>query len=301
MALAATAILSLTDNFVYAVSQEAGLWQFQVFRALIALPLLLLAARLSNRSIRPVRPRYVALRSMTVAGGLLIYFGCLGALPVAQASGGLFSAPLWVLLLSAALLGVRIRPIQAIAIVAGFAGALLLLRPDVGNLTLLSVMPLGAGLFYGMGVLMTRHLCANERAMTLAFGIFLTMGTIGAVMLGVTTVLPGAEARTDFITQGWVTPTPRFLLLTALQSGGAVIAVTLIANAYRIGTSSFVAVFEYAFLIFASLWAMLLWGDSTDALGWTGIGIIVASGIAMSVSERRRARRVAGTGPLDTH
>ena len=48
LALAASAVLSFIDNFVAPVSQEAGLWQFQVFRTLFAVPLLLVAARMSG-------------------------------------------------------------------------------------------------------------------------------------------------------------------------------------------------------------------------------------------------------------
>lgn len=54
LALVASAILSFIDNFVAPVSQEAGLWQFQVFRTLFAVPLLLGAARMSGRMMRPV-------------------------------------------------------------------------------------------------------------------------------------------------------------------------------------------------------------------------------------------------------
>lgn len=54
LALPASAVLSFIDNFVAAVSQEVGLWQLQVFRTLFAVPLLLGAARLSGRAIRPV-------------------------------------------------------------------------------------------------------------------------------------------------------------------------------------------------------------------------------------------------------
>ena len=85
-----------------------------------------------------------------------------------------------------------------------------------------------------------------------------------------------------FLTRGWVTPTPRFLWLTLLQGGGAVIAVSCISQAYRIGTPSYVAVVEYSFLIFASLWAFLLWGTPTNTLSVIGIVIILITGAALT-------------------
>lgn len=164
LALAASAVLSFIDNFVAAVSQEAGLWQFQVFRTLFALPLLILAARISGQGIRPVNLPRLALRSLAVSVGLLIYFAALGSLPVSQAGAGLFSAPLWVALLSVVLFRQNIGLIGTGAVLLGFVGALMLLQPDLANLTTLSLLPLAAGFFYGLGMMLTRHLCAEESA-----------------------------------------------------------------------------------------------------------------------------------------
>ncbi|WP_373634754.1 DMT family transporter [Yoonia sp. SS1-5] len=289
LALAASAILSFIDNFVGVVSQEAGLWQFQVFRTVFAIPLLLIAARMSGRVIRPVNVPRLAVRSLAVSVGLLIYFASLGALPVSQAGAGLFSAPLWVVLLSVVLFRQKIGGMGTFAVVIGFAGALMLLQPDFGNLTALSLMPLAAGLFYGLGMMLTRHWCSDESAIALAIGIFATIGAAGLVMLIVVTFWPGDT----FITAPWSQPSPRFLWLTLFQAVGAVVAVTLIAQAYRIGNPAVVAVFEYSFLIFASLWAFLLWGTPTNPLAWAGIAVILTSGILMALNHRENSNAPA--------
>lgn len=88
------------------------------------------------------------------------------------------------------------------------------------------------------------------------------------------------------MTDPWAVPTSRFLWLTLFHAIGAVIAVSLIAQAYRIGNPAVVAVFEYSFLIFASLWAYLLWGTQNNSLAWVGIGAILASGVLMARSQR---------------
>lgn len=289
LALAASAILSFIDNFVLAISKEAGLWQFQVFRTLTALPLLVVAARLTGQTIRPVNLPRLAGRSIAVSVGLLIYFASLGALPVSQAGAGLFSAPLWVALFSIVIFRQRIGGVGIFAVFIGFAGALMLLQPDPQNLTALSLMPLSAGLFYGLGMMLTRHWCAEESAVALALGIFLCIGLAGVVMLFIVAHWPGDS----FITAPWTLPTSRFLWLVAFQAIGAVLAVTLIAQAYRIGNPAVVAVFEYSFLIFASLWAFLLWGTPTNALAWAGIAMIIASGILMVSSHSKTSDAAA--------
>lgn len=290
LALAASAILSFIDNFVASVSQEAGLWQFQAFRTLFAVPLLLLAARVSAKPHWPVNLKRLVARSLAVSTGLLIYFASLGALPVAQAGAGLFSAPLWVALLSVLLFRHRIGALGAFAIVLGFCGALMLLQPDLNDLSVLSLMPLAAGMFYGFGMLLTRHWCSEESPIALALGIFITIGLVGIIMLGVVTIWPGDT----FLSQPWAAPTQRFFWLTLFQAVGAVFAVSLIAQAYRIGTPAVVAVFEYSFLIFASLWAFLIWGTTTNPLAWIGIIVILVSGLLMAVTQK-------GTSDAATH
>ncbi|MEB8388565.1 DMT family transporter [Rhodobacteraceae bacterium KMM 6894] len=285
LALFASAVLSFIDNFVAPVAEEASIWQFQVVRTVIVIPILLIFARVTGHRLRPVSVRKTALRSIAVSTGLLIYFAALGVLPVAQAGAGLFSAPIWVLLFSALLFSARITWFQVAAILAGFAGVLMLLQPDLAALSLLSLMPLVAGVFYGLGMLLTPYLCGDDTPGALAMGIFLTMGTISLALLTYLTVFPAAEPT--FLTGGWVAPTPRFFWLTAFQAIGAVIAVSCIAEAYRIGPPSYVAVFEYTFLIFASLWAFLLWGLPTNAIAIAGIAVILVSGVALTLRQAR--------------
>lgn len=280
LALFASAILSFIDNFVYVVSQEAGIWQFQIMRALFAVPVLLLIAKVTSHNLRPAHWGKLALRSLTVSTGLLIYFASLGILPVAQAGAGLYSAPIWVLLFSALLFATPITLLQLFAIICGFSGVLMLLQPDLAGLSNLSFLPLIAGLFYGLGMLLTGHLCVKESPLSLTIGVITTIGLISLGFLTYFTLSP--VENPTFITSGWVTPTPRFLWLTLFQALGAVVAVSCISQAYRIGTPSYVAVIEYSFLIFASLWAYLLWGAKTNTLSVIGIMVILASGIALT-------------------
>ncbi len=283
LAIAASAILSFIDNFVLAVSQEAGLWQFQVVRALIAVPVVLLWAKAFDIPIWPRNFGKTVLRSLLVSAGLLIYFASLGVLPVAQAGAGLFSAPIWVLLFSALVFRVQVSFSQAGLIAVGFGGVLLLLQPDLSTLSILSFLPIFAGALYGLGMLATRHVCAGEHALTLAVGVFLTIGLVSLVLLIFFTLTSETEG---FLTRGWVAPSLRFFYLTAFQAIGAVIAVSLISQAYRIGVPSQVAVFEYSFLIFAAIWAYLLWGHGVNALSIIGIALILFSGAVLSLIKR---------------
>lgn len=124
------------------------------------------------------------------------------------------------LLLSALLFRARITLFQVLAILAGFAGVLMLMQPDPETLNMLSLLPLIAGLIYGLGMLLTPYLCGDETPVALAIGIFIAIGTISLVVLFYFSLFPAADAT--FLTGGWVAPTPRFFWLTSFQAVGAV-------------------------------------------------------------------------------
>ena len=297
LALASSAILSLIDSYIAAIADESGLWQFHVMRTAMALPLLLAGAILFKIRIRPVSVRRIALRSTTVAAGLLIYFAALGILPVAQAGAGLFSAPIWVAVFAIAIFGQRVGPAKMVAMAFGFGGVLLILQPDLDGVSAWSALPLAAGALYGLGMLMTRHWCAEDSALTLAAGTFTVMGVFGAAMLAALAIWPveiaDADPVTAFLLRGWVEPSGQLLALTAMQAVGSVVAVSLISQAYRIGETPVVSVVEYSFLVFAALWGAILLGQRTDPLAMIGIAIVIAAGVAMSALGGRTRAVVA--------
>jgi drug/metabolite transporter (DMT)-like permease len=287
LAMGASAILSFVDNFVAKVALDASLWQFHLVRAIFALPLIGLIAWISGASLRPKNTLRVALRSGFVVVGLLIYFGALGFLSVAQAGAGIFSAPLWLLLFSVVIFGRKIGIRQVLAVFAGFSGVLMLLQPDLTTLSVLSFLPLLAGAFYGMGMLVTRHWCNDESPLAMTAGIFVIFAIVSSVVLLALTLWPVSPSYQGFLTGGWTTPTPRFMALTLLQSAGAVVAVTLLTQAYRVGDPPNVSVFEYSFLIFASILSYVLWGHSSNFLAQCGIATIICAGIVISTAEKR--------------
>ncbi|SCZ60565.1 EamA-like transporter family protein [Epibacterium ulvae] len=291
LALLASAILSFSDNFVAALSEISGLWQFQVVRTLFAVPMIVIVAMLFGISLRPRQPGALILRSVTVAGALLVYFATLGLLPVSQAGAGLFSAPIWVMLFSVTGLGKRIGRRRVVAMAAGFIGVLLLLQPDLSNLTALSVLPLLAGALYGLGALFTKHFCEAESAPVLALGVFVTMGLASLGLLSFFTLYPLPVEQQQFFSRGWEGISAQFLILTFGQAVGATVAVSVIAQAYRAGETDFVAVCEYSFLVFAAVWSFVLWGQTTDFLAQIGIVTILISGTVMFILDRNAASR----------
>ncbi|MEM8631067.1 MAG: DMT family transporter [Pseudomonadota bacterium] len=295
--LAGMAVISLVDSFIAMLSDLAGLWQFHLLRTCIALPLLWAFCAWRGQNLRPKSYVNVALRSLFISTAMVVYFGSLGVLPVAQAAAGLFTSPIFVILISIFALRMRIGPFRIAAVALGFLGTLLVLGPEARGLGLFSLVPVFAGFFYALGALATRHLCGEEDLAPLVFGSFLFLGIwglIGSIVLAlVDPVVPDGPAR--FLLLPWQPSTTLMWVLIAVQAVGALIGVIFLTRGYQLAEASFVAVWEYSLLVFAAFWGVLLFGQAVSLTTGVGIALILASGLllAKSAARARHASAVA--------
>lgn len=282
-------LIGFTDNFVRTIAAEAGLWQFHLVRTLMAVALFALAAPLFGLRLRPVRVRALAARSALHGVAMLFYFGCLAFLSVAQTVAGLFTAPIFVLVLSRFLFGHPLGPVRIAAVAVGFLGVLLVLQPgSTSPLGWASLVPVVAGALYAMGNLATREWCAGESTEAMTLGFFLALGLAGGAGLAVLAVIaPEVPAGADgFILRGWVWPSAAFYGWTFLQAAGSMLAVGLLVRGYQLAEASRVTIFEYVLLPVSAGWSFLLWGESVDGVAALGMGLIVLAGAMIAFRSR---------------
>ena len=282
-------IIGFTDNFVRVIADEAGLWQFHLTRSAMALVILGLAAVPLGLRIRPVHLGAVVARSMIHGLAMMIYFGALGFLPVALVAAGLFTAPIFVLLISRFAYGEGIGGAGILAVATGFVGAVLVLGPEAWTgASLAALLPVVAGALYAMGNIATRKWCAEESAETLLTGFFLALGVIGLVGVLVLWVypmapVPGAAA---FLQRGPVWPGGGFWFWTFVQAAGSLLGVGLMVRAYQIADVTRVSVFEYVILPASAIWTWAIWGEALSGLAIAGMGLIVLAGLMIALAPR---------------
>jgi drug/metabolite transporter (DMT)-like permease len=293
--LTAMVIIGFIDSFVAVIAGEAGVWQFHFTRSLMSVPLFALAALAGLARVRPRNWPGVVGRSLAMTVSMVLYYAALGVLPIAQVVAGFFTAPIFVLLLSALFQGHRIGPWRIGAAAVGFLGVLLILRPDPAALSVWTFVPILAGFFYAVTAIATRAWCAGEDTVTLVAGGFAGLGLAGAAGLVLLAVFPQETAgRGDaFLFTGWVAPTGTFLFWTAVQAAGSVAGVFFIVRAYQLGEASYVGIFEYSLLVFVAAWAWLLFGEAVDPQAALGILLIIASGAVIALRSRRAERQAA--------
>lgn len=278
-------VIAFTDNYVRVIARDGGLWQFHATRTLMAFVILALVAVPLGLQLRPKRPGAVLARSAIHGVAMVIYFGALAFLPVAQVAAGLFTAPIFVLLIQRFLYGQTITGLQVLAVFVGFAGVVLVLGPEaMSGATLAALLPVIAGALYAMGNIATQRWCAGESAETVVAGFFGMLGVFGLVGMAVLWAfpLPVPEGAEGFLQRGPVWPTGEFLWWTFVQAAGSLLGVGMIVKAYQIAEASRVSVFEYVILPASAAWGLILWGETLTRIAIIGMGLIVVAGVLIA-------------------
>jgi drug/metabolite transporter (DMT)-like permease len=282
-------VIAFTDNYVRVIAQDAGLWQFHATRTAMAFALLAVLAVPMGLRLWPRRARGVLARSVIHGAAMLIYFGALAFLPVAQVAAGLFTAPIFVLLIQRFAYGQPISGVQVLAVAVGFSGVVMVLGPEaVSGATFAALLPVIAGALYAMGNIATRQWCQGESAETLVAGFFGMLGVMGLVGMAVLLAfpLPVPEGAEGFLQRGPVWPSGTFLWWTFVQAAGSLLGVGMIIRAYQIADASKVSVFEYVILPASAGWGFVLWGETLSWLAVAGMALIATAGVLITRPSR---------------
>ncbi len=221
--------------------------------------------------LRTRRPFMHALRALVVFTALLLLFSGLRRLPLAEAISVAFTAPLFVTALSGPLLGEPVRPRRWAAVLAGFLGALVVIRPGTGAFQAASLYILASALCFALMALITRRLSRTETSAAL-----LAYTTLGACLASLPIV--------PFV---WQPPAPDDLwLFVAIGLVGSTAAYFVI-QAYSNAPPAMIAPFDYTALIWAALIGWIVWQERPEPAVWLGAAIIAASGLYITHREAR--------------
>ncbi len=288
-------ILGFQDSLVKLASAEMSLWQFQFLRSSINLLLILCLARIIWGKIRPRPHRLwaIALRSFFLVATMIFFFGGIPFLSLAEIAAGLYVFPFFLILFSRVILGERVGSQRIIAILAGFAGTLLILKPGTEAFSLVSLMPIFAALCYAGSILTTRKLCRTESPVTLVFGVAISnliVGSIGILIFSGDSF--GEMAKTwPYLFTGWKQVDRWVLGIIALCSLLNITATMGLAKAYQSAEATWLAPFDYSYLIFATFWGIVMWDNIPDHFTFFGMSIIAAAGIFIAWQERKQAKK----------
>ena len=245
---------------------DYSLEQFVLLRSTVGLGIFLLLARQFGgiRNLFTRRWPWHILRMFLASGAMFGFFYGLSRMPLVDALTLGFTAPLMVTALSVPTLGEHVGWRRWTAVVVGFVGVLVILRPGTGQASLAAVAVLFAALCYASLAITARKLADTESSYALS--IYAVVGT-----LLISAVLVGGGS--------WQTPDTGGWLLFLLAGGCSVVAWIGIVGGYRRAAPAMLAPFEYTALVGGALAGYLIWDEVPDRWVIAGAAIIIASGL----------------------
>lgn len=224
---------------------------------------------------RTRKPGLQLLRSLFLVLATLGFWGGLRYLPLAEASAITFLAPIFVVLLSWPLLRERATRARQIASAVGFLGILVLLRPGSAALHPAVVLLVGAALANALYQLLTRRLLDEDPDTTLFYS-----ASVGTAVLSV-----GLPYATD--ASALTLANAASLALLGVLAG---VGHWCLTNAYLEAPASLLTPFTYLQMLWATAFGVVLFDQHPDGVSAVGMAIILASGLALALWERRRMR-----------
>jgi len=277
-------LVATSDALIKLGSAQFTVWQLYVVRSAIAIAMLLVWLGQSQRSstwLQLTWDRWTLLRSAALTLMWIAFYAALPHVSLSLAALALYTAPLFIALLSAKVLREQVNPRRWMAIALGFLGVLLILRPTAEHFSAMSLLPVLAALLYAVAAVVTRTRCASHCALSLALNLNLCLCLVGAlVLLGHRLQSPSSEpVHEGFLAPHWVSLGPAQWGLLSVLAVLMVLMSVGVAKAYQLGPSTIVGTFDYSYLLFAMFWGFALFNEVPDAIMIVGMGLIAASGV----------------------
>jgi len=249
---------------------------FQVVWARFAFHLITVSILLRAQLLAAFRSRNLKLqllRSFLIVLTTFLFFTGLSRATLATATTMMFLSPIYVTLLSIPILGETVGVRRWLGVLAGFAGALIIIRPGSDAFDSASLFLLAAPLSNALYQLMTREARKyDSENVTLLY-----------------TAIVGGLLTSAVLPVNWVTPDASAWLLLALTGALGCISHLCLIKAFRCAPASAVVPLSYTSLIWATIYGYILFDNLPDGWTLTGAAIIVSSGAYIFFRERTLA------------
>lgn len=268
--VAAVVVLSLMDATIKQLTATQPfaqvVWARYCFHLAVLLPILYW--RDGRAALRTDEPALQVGRGLVLLAGSFLFVIGLSTLSLSDALALFFVSPLVATALSP-VLGERVGLGRWLAVIAGFLGALLIIRPGFGAFNAGTLFALTGGVLNGVYVVMTRRVAGTSPLVSTAY-----------------TALAGAVIMSGVVPFVWSTPSLEETLLLAASGILAGIGHLLFVTGLDRAPASLVAPYMYFGLVMSTIWSVVFFGQFPDALSWLGMAVIAFAGIRVATFVR---------------
>ncbi|MEL6584683.1 MAG: DMT family transporter [Pseudomonadota bacterium] len=272
----AVSVRALSEHFSpqMVLTMRAGFSTLLVLIAVLALPW-------ARRQLKITVPWAHAARGFCIAVSTLLGFYTIANLPLATSTVLFFTAPIFAVIIAAVFQKEAVGPRRWSAVIAGFIGALIILRPDADGVNIAMVSAVGCSLFFAIALTLSRQVGGADGPVS-AFATSVVVTVMFAFPVSITTfALP--------------TTLPLWGLVVLLVATGAARNIADI-QAYRFADAAVVGPIAYLRLVLIGGAGFILFGEVPDAPTLIGAIIIIAATLYIARREAQLGKKGAGGG-----
>lgn len=291
---AGTAAYAGQDILMKGLLDEYSLWLLVVVRLAITVVFLSATIVLFGGRHRFASSHFKlhALRGFLMSLSFAAFYTALPSMALAAAATISYSFPFFVTIFAIVFFGERIGWRRVAALLTGFAGVIITMRPGSELFDPIALLPLFGAFAYAVALVLLRRVGNGESSVTVALHSAIWFGVFTLLNGYILSLVVGPIDGFSHLDWRWVVPPASDFLLIVVLGVCGFIGLTMSSRAYQIAPASFIAPFDYAYLGWAALFGFVFYNSLPSSFTLVGMILIVGSGLYVGRRELQQLRRI---------
>jgi len=275
-------VFSIQDALIKVISGSVNIYVIYIVRSIIGLLAILIYCKLKHIKLI-FKTHYPIITTLRVSGfflGFSLYYFSLSKISLPEAVTLFFVSPFFVTIASKFLIGEKVGIYRWSLIFVGFIGVYLVLNPDFNNFNIYSLFPIFCAFFYAMTVVIQKKTSDYDNLFTQIIHTYISAIIFSIIIYFVLNNLTFSSNQLieyNFILMSWGIPDIFSFFILVIIGFTGVIGFFSIFGAYRMGSPSTIAPYEYSLIIWSIVLGYLIWNEYLSFRGFIGLFLILSA------------------------
>ena len=296
-------VFAIQDTLIKFISDSINIYLIYIVRSIIGLLSIFIYCYLNNIKLvfKTHYPLITIFRVFVFFLGFSLYYFSLSKISLPEAVTLFFVSPFFVTISSKFIIGEKIGLYRWSAILIGFFGVYLVLDPNFNNFNIYSLFPIICAFFYALTVVIQKKTSDKDSLFTQIIHTYLSAILFSIIIyffVNNYTFTPYQLSEYNFALISWDIPNLYFLTALIIIGFTGVIGFFSLFGAYRIGSPSTIAPYEYSLIIWSILFGYFIWNDYLSLRNFIGLSLILIASFFTLYREYNLSIKISSDKPI---
>ena len=296
-------VFAIQDTLIKFISDSINIYLIYIVRSIIGLLSIFIYCNLKNIKLvfKTHYPLITIFRVFVFFLGFSLYYFSLSKISLPEAVTLFFVSPFFVTISSKFIIGEKIGLYRWSAILIGFFGVYLVLDPNFNNFNIYSLFPIICAFFYALTVVIQKKTSDKDSLFTQIIHTYLSAILFSIIIyffVNNYTFTPYQLSEYNFALISWDIPNLYFFTALIIIGFTGVIGFFSLFGAYRIGSPSTIAPYEYSLIIWSILFGYFIWNDYLSLRNFIGLSLILIASFFTLYREYNLSIKISSDKPI---